>query len=155
MQSGALIEAENAGEVGDEMGIGEQMTENEITRDAIKPGALVIALDASASVFNEFAVLDAGGAGGFASAAVEAFVDVIDKGIGDGDVSVDFVVELALRDANHLVDAAARGIGLEIPKAVGGARVQAQAAMDAAGIVLVGRIEAGDGRCGHGLACYD
>ncbi len=97
------------------MRIGEQMAKDEITRDAIKPGTLVIALDARAGVFDELAVLDAGRAGGFARAAVETFVDVIDKGVGDGDVPLDFVIELASRDVDHLVDAAARGIGFEIP----------------------------------------
>jgi hypothetical protein len=74
LQAGALIEAENPGEIGDEMGIGEQVAKDEIARDAIEPGAFVVALDARAGVLDEFAVLDAGRAGGFAGATVEAFV---------------------------------------------------------------------------------
>ena len=53
--------------------------------------------------------------------------------------------EFALGDMNHLMDAAARGIGLEIPEAVGGAGVEAKAAVDAAGVVLVRGNLAGDG----------
>jgi hypothetical protein len=66
-------------------------------------------------VLDELAVLDAGGAGGFAGAAIEAFVNVIHERIGDG--------EIAELDVNHLVDASARGIRFEIPEAVGGASV--------------------------------
>ncbi len=155
LQSRALIETENAREIGNEMRIGEQMAEDEITHDAIKPRTLVIVLDACARVFDEFAVFDTGRAGGFAGAAVEAFVDVIYKGIGDGDVSLKFVMELALRDVDHLVDASAGGIGFEIPEAIGGAGVEAEAAMDAAGVVLVDRIQAGDGGSGHGPICRE
>jgi hypothetical protein len=46
---------------------------------------------------------------------------------------------------DHLVDAAAGGIGFEIPEAVGGAGVEAKAAVDAAGVVLVRGNLAGDG----------
>jgi hypothetical protein len=75
-------------------------------------------------VFDEFAVLDGGRAGSFASAAVEAFVDVIDKRSGDrsaarrGSHGIASTTgrrlqprglgELALRDLDHLVDSAAR-----------------------------------------------
>src|SRR5207245_6464118 len=77
LQAGALIEAEKPGGVFDEMRSGEQVAENKIARDAREPGALVVAFDASASVLNELTVFDAGGAGSFASAAVETFIDVI------------------------------------------------------------------------------
>src|SRR5580692_8040360 len=107
----------------------EKPPEREIARDAAEERALIVALDEGAGVLDELAVLDAGGAGGFAGAAVETFVDVIDEGVGDG---------LLFRlDVDHLVDAAAGGIGFEIPEAVGGTGVEAEAAMDAAGIVLV------------------
>jgi hypothetical protein len=70
---------------------------------------------------------------------------VIDEGIGDG-----LLVEL---DLDHLVDAAAGRIGLEVPQAIGGAGVEAESAMDAAGVVLVGWVEAGDGRRCHDQVC--
>ncbi len=67
---------------------GEQSAENEIARDASNPGAGIFALDARAGVLDEFAILDAGGAGGFAGAAVQAFVNVIDEGAGDGQLAL-------------------------------------------------------------------
>jgi hypothetical protein len=117
-------------------------------------------------VLDEFPVLDAGGACGFAGAAVEAFVDVVDERVGDqrlalrgdGAIALNFVVEfargvaldLALGDMDHLVDAAAGGIGFKIPEAVGGAGFEAKAAVDAAGVVFVDGSLAGDGGWGHG-----
>ena len=115
LQTGALVEAEDAGEVSDEMRIREQPPEDVVACDTRDPGTLAVLLDECASVFDELAVLDAGGAGGFAGAAVETFVNVIHERIGDGKVA-----EL---DVNHLVDATARGIGFEIPEAVGRASV--------------------------------
>ena len=155
LQARALIDTEDASEVGDAMRIGEQVAEDEIARDASEPGPLVVALDARAGVLDELAVLDARRAGGFAGPAVEAFVDVIDEGIGDGVFALGIIRELALRDVDHLVDAAAWGIGFEIPEAVGGAGVEAEAAVDAAGVVLVGRGWPGDGCGGHGLLRID
>src|SRR6266704_3309132 len=75
LQARALIQAKQAGGVREVKRTGEQNAENEIARDA------------RAGVLDEFAVLDAGGAGGFAGAAVQAFVDVIDKGAGDGQLA--------------------------------------------------------------------
>ena len=43
------------------------------------------------------------------------------------------------------MDAAARGVSLQIPKAIGGAGVEAEAAVDALCEVFVGRVLAGDG----------
>ena len=99
-------------------------------------------VNARASVFHEFAVLDPGGAGGFAGAAVETFVNVIDERIGDGKV--------AQLDVDHLVDSAARGIGFEIPEAVGGAGVETKTAVDASSVVLVDGCRTGNGGRGHG-----
>ncbi len=142
LQAGALVEAENAGEIDDEKGIGEQLPEDVVPRDTRDPGTLAVPLDARASVLDELSILDAGGAGGFAGAAVETFVNVIHERIGDG--------KIAELDVNHLVDAAARGIRFEIPEAVSGASVQAETAVDAAGVVLVDGSRAGDGERGHG-----
>jgi len=105
----------------------------------------MVALNACAGVLDELAVLDAGGAGGFAGAAVEAFINVIDEGVGDGSA--------VLRDVHHLADAAARGVGFETPEAVGGASVEAEPAVDAAGVVLVDGGWARDGGRGHGSGC--
>ena len=83
LQAGALIETKDPREVGDDVGIGEQVVEDKIAENAGEPGTLVLEIDARAGVLDEFAVLNAGGAGGFAGAAVEAFVDVVDEGAGD------------------------------------------------------------------------
>jgi hypothetical protein len=72
---------------------------------------------------------------------------------GDGAIALNiviefaggFVLELALGDMDHLVDAAAGGIGFEIPEAVGRTGIEAKAAVDAAGVVLVRGNLAGDG----------
>src|SRR6266699_1297399 len=110
--------------VNDAVRIGEQVPENEVARDASEPGARIVALDARAGVLDEFSIFDPGGAGGFTGAAVETFVDVVDEGIRDG-LLVQF-------DMNHLMDAAARRIGFEVPQAIGGAGIEAEAAMDTA-----------------------
>src|SRR5712692_10562186 len=107
LQPGTLIEAQNVRGVDDAMRLGEKMPENKVARGAGEPGAGIVALDARAGVLDEFSIFDTGGAGSFASAAVEAFVDVIDEGVGDG-----LLVEF---DLDHLVDAAAGRIGFEVP----------------------------------------
>lgn len=117
------------------------MSKNEIARDSREKRAAVVELDFCASMFDELAVFDAGGAGCFAGAAVEALIDVLDEGIGDG-----LVVQF---DVNHLADATARGIGFEIPEAVGGAGIEAQAAVRATGKIFVDRRKAGDSVSWH------
>ena len=58
--------------------------------------------------------------------------------------------EIGLGDVDHLVDAAARGVSLQIPKAIGRAGVETDAAVDAACKVFVCGILAGDwGSGGH------
>jgi hypothetical protein len=60
------------------------------------------------------------------------------------------VIEVGLGDVDHLVDAAARGVRLQIPKPIGGAGVETDAAVDAAGEIFVRRILAGHrGSGGH------
>ncbi len=142
LQPGTLIEAQNARGVDDAMRFGEKMPENKVARGAGEPGAGIVAFDVRAGVLDEFSIFDAGGAGSFASAAVEAFVDVVDEGFGDG-----LLVQL---DLDHLVNAAARRIGFEVPEAIGGAGVKAEAAVDAAGIVLVNGSLARDSGRWHG-----
>jgi len=87
-------------------------------------------------VFYEFSIFNAGGTRGFARAAIQAFIDMIDEHIADG--------KLAFVHQNHLAYAAARRIGLEMPEFVGGAMIQAQAAVNAAGVILVSGNEAGN-----------
>ena len=137
-----MIEAQNARGVDDAMRFGEKVPENEIARGAGEPRAGIVAFDVRAGVLDEFSIFDAGGAGGFASAAVEAFVDVLDERIGDG-----LLVQL---DLDHVVDAATGRVGFEVPKAVGGTGIEAQAAVDAAGVVLVNGNLARDSGSWHG-----
>src|ERR1700704_5788636 len=124
------------------MGLGEQVAEDVGTPKTRNPRTLVVTFDARASVFDELAVLHSGRAGGFASTAVEAFVDVIDERIGDR--------KIAQLDVDHLVDAAPRRIGFEIPEAVGGAGVETETAVDAASVVFIDGSRTGDGERGHG-----
>src|SRR5216683_1864640 len=142
LQPGTLIEAQNARGVDDAMRLREKMPENKVARGAGEPGAGIVALDARAGVLDELSVFDAGRAGGFAGAAVEAFVDVVDERFGDG-----LLVQL---DLDHLVDAATGRIGFEVPEPIGGTGVEAEAAMDAAGVVLVDGNLARDSGRWHG-----
>ena len=141
LQAGPLIETQNACGVDYAVRIGEQVPENEVARDASEPGAGIVALDARAGMLDEFSIFDPGGARGFAGAAVETLVDVVDEGIGDG-LLVQF-------DVNHLMDAAARRIGFQVQEAISGTGVETEAAMYAAGVVLVDGGWAGDRGRGH------
>jgi len=103
----------------------------------------VFILNAGAGVFDELAVFHTGRAGGFTRATIEAFINVVDETIGER--------QFAVAHQNHLADASAWRIGLELPEAVGGAIVQTEAAMDAAREVFVDRNRAGYGlRRDHG-----
>ncbi|GAC1618915.1 MAG: hypothetical protein NVS9B13_07430 [Candidatus Acidiferrum sp.] len=95
LQAGALIDTEKARDRGDATRKGEQMSKDQIAREAGEKWTRIVACDFGASVFHEFAVFDAGGAGGFAGAAVEAFVDVLDKGLREGLVAEFDVKQLA------------------------------------------------------------
>jgi len=143
LQAGALVDTEKARDRGDAGRKRKEMSKNKIARVSREKWARVVSFNFGASVFNELAVFDAGGAGGFAGAAVEAFIDVFDEGIGDG-----LVIEF---DVNHLADASARGVGLEIPEAVSGASVEAESAMGAASKIFVNGGGAGDGGGSHAV----
>jgi hypothetical protein len=167
LQPGALIKPKNTREGSNATGVGKQTAKDQPARQTGEEGALVVALDDGAGVLDELAVLDCGRTHGFAGTAVEAFVNVIDKGSGDGApalcgdgsgsgraarrISGAVSGEIGSGDMNHLVDAAAGRVGLEIPEAVGRAGVEAEAAVNAAGVVFVDRDLAGDGLSGsHG-----
>ena len=79
LQAAALVDPDEAREGCDAFGRWQKFAEGEVARDAGEERALIIALDERAGVLDEFAVLDGGWAGGFAGAAVEAFVDVLDE----------------------------------------------------------------------------
>ena len=101
---------------GDAPGVRKQMAINEAAGDARGKRTAIILFDLRAGGFDELAVFHARGAGGLASAAIEALIDVLDKEVAER--------QAALIDQNHLADAPARRIGFEAPKTVGGAIVQ-------------------------------
>jgi hypothetical protein len=151
LQAGSLIEAEEAGGVFDKMGSRKELLENEVPGRASEPGALVTAFDAGARVLHQFSVFHARRAGRLASAAVEAFVDVIDEAIGDAGFPGRLAADFSLKNVEHLLDAASRRIRLEIPQPIGGASIEAQATVDAASVVLVDRRRTRDGIYMHGV----
>jgi hypothetical protein len=85
--------------------------------------SLVIAFDLGTRGFNEFAVIDPGRAGGHASDATEAGIEVPDPFFRH--------LRLAFEGHFHEIDAAAGGIHLFPPENVGGTGGKAEAAVDA------------------------
>ena len=131
LQAGALVEAQELCDHGDATRIWKQAPIDEIACETRKERALVFVFDAFACVFNQPSVPDSGGAGGFASAAVEAFINMVDEWFADG--------EFALLDKKHLANAASGRIGFEMPQPVGGAMVETESAMDTEGKILKDR----------------
>jgi hypothetical protein len=130
LEAGALVEANELRRKGNALGMREEPAIGEMTRKAGEQRPAVVLLDLAAGMFDELAVLDPRRAGGLAGAAVEALVDVLD---------IPFTGQKPeLFHVKHLADSAARGVGFETPEAVGGAMVQAEAAVDTAGKIFVG-----------------
>ncbi len=94
-----------------------------------KNGRSVILLDLRARRFHQLAVLDARGAGRLAGAAIQALIDMFYEGIAQR--------QAALIDQHDLANTSARRIGFQAPEFVGGAVIQAQAAMNAVRVVFV------------------
>lgn len=134
-KTGALGETNETREARDAAGVRKQLAIDEIANGARAAWAFVVAGDLRAGEFDELAVFDAGRAGGFASATVEAAVDVRDERIAER--------EATLIDEGHLPNAAARGIGFVVPKAIRRAGIEAKSAMDAARVVGVIGLVAG------------
>ena len=105
LQAGALIETQQAADEGEARGVGKQLAKAEPAQEAGDERAAVVLLNLRAGGFDELAVLDAGGAGGLAGAAVEAEVNVADEALAE--------LQAAFVDQNHLVDAAARRVHLD------------------------------------------
>src|SRR5215469_7654051 len=136
-EAGALGESHEASKTRDAAGIRKQAAIHTIANGARATRTLEIASDLRAGEFNELAVFDAGWAGSFAGAAVEAAVDVSDERFAE--------FEAALIDESHLADAAAGRVGFVVPEAICGAGVQAEAAVNAAGVVgVVGFVAGGE-----------
>ena len=149
LQPAALINSQQRRRSGDSLGIWQQLAENKIAREPRKKWPRIFLRDPGASVLHKFAVLHAGGAGGFAGTAVQAFVDVVHEAGGERRGFLRGIALRGLLHADHLPNPSARRISLQIPQPVGGARVEAKPAMHAARVVFVGGDESGDcvGNC--------
>ena len=137
LQSGALVKVKKRAPVrAMRLGIREQAAKNEIARHAREKWPLVVLLDLRARRFHQLAVFHAGGARRLARAAIQALIDVLDEGIAQR--------QSALVDQNNLANSSARRIGFQAPQFVGGAMIQAQAAVNAVRVVFVrGNVRAG------------
>ena len=122
------------------------MLENHAAKEAREEGPLDPVFDVGASSFHQATVLHPGRTGGFAATAGQAKIDVFLIGVSDGS---------AVLHLNHLIDAASRRIHFQVQFAVGGASVQAQAAVDAlVQILLLRRVKLQWIKCGHrGVPC--
>ena len=118
-----MVEAQQLCEHGDAIRIWKQAPIDEIARETREERALIFVLDAGACVFDQSSVPDSGRAGGFAGAAVEAFVNMLDEWFGDG--------EFTLLNKKHLANAPTGRIRFKMPQPVGGAVVEAESAVDA------------------------
>jgi hypothetical protein len=99
LQAGALVQTDDPRREGDAFGIRQNAAIDEIARDAREPRPPILALDPGAGVFDECAVLNARWAGGFASPAIQAQVDVADERVAE--------LETPLVHEQHLADASA------------------------------------------------
>jgi hypothetical protein len=107
----------------DAAGVGEEVVEDEALEPAHPGGWMGMNMDADFERFDEAPILDAGGAGGFTGAAVEAEFEVVTDVLGEGDAAID--------DIAHEVDASAGRIVFIAGFDVGGAARGAEAAVDA------------------------
>src|SRR5207247_1191178 len=111
--------------------------------EAVLEGELRCRGEFGAGVFEEFVIDDAGWAGGFASAAVEAEIEMM----ADGGGGFDFPIG----QAEHGLETPARRIGFVAGFHVGWAGRETEAAVNAGEPALVGlRLEMERGGCGPG-----
>ncbi len=129
LQAGALVEAGEAARNGDTRRIREKFAINEIAREPREKRAAVIFRDLAARGFDQLAVFDSRRTRALAGAAIEASVHVVHERVTER--------ETPLIHKLHLANATARRIGFEAPQAIRRAMVQAEAAVDAAGVVVV------------------
>ena len=120
---------------GDSFRVGQQAAIDEIAQNARSERPFVLLFYLRAREFENFAVLDARRAHGFAVAAIQAAIDVGDESIAD--------FKAALIDQGHLAYASARRIGFASPQAIGRAIIRTQATMDAARVIVILRLIGG------------
>src|SRR5579859_6769594 len=85
-------------------------------------GPFIVLLNLTARRLHQLAVLHAGRASGLTSAAIQAKVDMLDERPAER--------QPALLHLDHLKDSSARGIHFQAQFAIGGARIQAETAVD-------------------------
>jgi len=122
LQAGLLIEEQRPAQQTEAARVRKER-EEQCTVKFFEWGARMEALDLCAGGFEEFAVVDAGGAGGHACHAAEARVEVLDPGGCD--------LRGAFGGCFDEMNAAAGGIHFFVPEDVGGAGGEAEAAVDA------------------------
>jgi len=71
---------------------------------------------------------------------------MLDERIRECERPVLCVCRSSLINMNHVLNASARRIGLQVPQSIGGASAKAKPAMNTAGVVLKERNLPGDGR---------
>ena len=114
--------------------MGQQMGEQE-TREALGQGALELFFEPGPGLFQEMGVGDAAGAGGLASEAAQAVIDVFHR------ICRGFY--LPLEDALDQVDPSARPFQLVAGEHIGGAGGVAEATVDTGAQHLLGNLNAG------------
>jgi hypothetical protein len=122
LQAGFLVDEERPAEEIEASGMREGC-EEQAAMEFFEGRAMVVAFDLGTSGLDEFAIFDAGGAGGHASDATETGIEMADE----------FFVERGgtVEGHFHEIDAAARGIHFFAPEDVGGTDGEAEAAVDA------------------------
>src|SRR6266850_935527 len=126
-----LIEPKQSRPTREQRIVAQHFGENIVSYRTLQPRPRRFALDKRAGAFYDAAILDAARTRRLTGAAIEAAVDVGDERLGNR--------QLPLVHLRNLVDAPARRIHLRPQHAIGGARVQAEAAMDAGGIEVPAR----------------
>ncbi len=121
-EAGLLVDPHQAADNAEHPGGLEEGAVGEVFDLLPGEGPFDFGLDFGAGGFDEFAVFDAGGAGGFAGAAAEAEAHVFEIAFVHGCGTAG--------DLHHLIDAAAGGIHFNAEFAIGGAGVEAEAAVD-------------------------
>src|SRR5579872_1085734 len=147
LQSRVLVDSQKARNEGYAIRVGKQAAKYEIAREAREKWPPIILFNLRASCFDQLAVFDARGTCGFARSAIQAPIDVRDERVAKR--------EMALVDKYHVTNSAARRIGFQAPEFVRRTIIQAQAAVNAARVVVIRRlISAGKATHGRGICNF-
>src|SRR5246127_212726 len=126
--------------------MGQKPAVSKIAREPRQEWPLVIALNPRTCELHKLAVFNSRRARRFARAAIQALIYVLDKRYVHR--------RMALVHADHLLNSAPRRICFQMPQPIGWAMIQAQAAMHAARVVFIDRLQSGDAVCfAHKITC--